>query len=152
MIIVALSYLTKKPLPCPALHFSQKYDTTDAIFGKGSQKSRGSIIFSDATTIFQKVSFAYRKMMQNLLPVASKELYVVLEMVTNVKKKEPAKKSAAMKIVAEKERSDKILERYATCNAMRKRKRSEELENLAPEIIAINNWKEKPQRLRGRCL
>ena len=60
-------------------------------------------------------------------PVASKELHAVLEMVTNVKKKEPAKKSAAMKIIAEKERSDKILERYATSNAMRKRRRSEEL-------------------------
>ena len=71
-------------------------------------------------------------------PVASKELHAVLEMVANVKEKELAKKSAAMKIVAEKERSDKILQRYATSNA-RKRKRSEPLENLAPEIIAINN-------------
>ena len=63
-------------------------------------------------------------------PVASKELHAVLEMVANVKEKELAKKSAAMKIVAEKERSDKILQRYATSNA-RKRKRSETLENLA---------------------
>ena len=100
---------------CPALHFFQKYDTTDyepAIFGKGIQKSRGSIIFSDAATIFQKVLCAYRKMMHKrstYFPVASKELHAVLEMVANVKEKELAKKSAATKIVAEKERSDKIL-------------------------------------------
>ena len=37
-------------------------------------------------------------------PVASKELHAVL--VANVKEKELAKKSAAMKIVAEKERSE----------------------------------------------
>ena len=72
-------------------------------------------------------------------PVASKELHAVLETVANVKERELAKKSAAMKIIAEKERSDKILRRYATSNAMRKRKRSEALENLAPEIITINN-------------
>ena len=71
-------------------------------------------------------------------PVASKELHAVLEMVSNVKEKELEKKSAAINIVAEKERSDKIPEKYATSNAMRKRKRSEELGNLAPEIIAIN--------------
>ena len=49
-------------------------------------------------------------------------MHAVLEMVANVKEKELAKKSAAAKIVAEKERSDKILQRYATSNAMRKRK------------------------------
>ena len=52
-------------------------------------------------------------------PVASKELHAVLEMVSNVKEKELEKKSAAINIVAEKERSDKIPEKYATYNAMR---------------------------------
>ena len=56
------------------------------------------------------------------IPVSSKELHAVLEMVANAKEKELAKKSAAAKIVAEKERSGKILQRYATSNAMRKRK------------------------------
>ena len=46
-------------------------------------------------------------------------------MVANVKEKELAKKSTAAKIVvAVEERSDKILQRYATSNAMMKRKRS----------------------------
>ena len=72
------------------------------------------------------------------IPVASKKLHAVLEMVANVEEIELAKKSAAMKIVAEKERSDNILQRYATSNAMRKRKRSKALENLLPEITAIN--------------
>ena len=43
-------------------------------------------------------------------PAASKELHAVLEMVANVEEKELAKKSAATKIVAEKERSGKILQ------------------------------------------
>ena len=52
-------------------------------------------------------------------------MHAVLEMVANVKEKELAKKSTAAKIVvAVKERSDKILQRYATSNAMMKRKRS----------------------------
>ena len=59
----------------------------------------------------------------------------MLEMVANIKERGLAKKSAAPKIFAEKERSDKILQRYATSNAMRKQRRSEALENLAPEIM-----------------
>ena len=47
-------------------------------------------------------------------PVASKELHAVLEMVANVEEKELSKKSAAAKIVAGRERSGKILQRYAT--------------------------------------
>ena len=76
----------------PALHFFQKYETTDfepAIFGKVIQKSH-DFILSDAATIFQKVSCAYRKMMNRIstyFPVASKELHAVLEMVANVKEK-----------------------------------------------------------------
>ena len=75
---------------CPALHFFQKYETTDfepAIFGKVIQKSHDLIILSDAATIFQKVSCACRKMMNRIstyFPVASKELHAVLEMVANV--------------------------------------------------------------------
>ena len=49
-------------------------------------------------------------------------MHAVLEMVANVKEEELARKSAAAKI--EKERSNKILQRNATPNAMRKRKRS----------------------------
>ena len=104
IIVAASSYLTKKPLSVTSTPFFLKYGTTDyepAIFGKGIQKSRGCIIFSDAATIFQKVSCAYRKMMNKIriyFPVASKELHAVLEMIANVKEKELAKKSAAMKI------------------------------------------------------
>ena len=57
MIIVASSYLTKKPLSV-SVH-----------------------------TILQKVSCAHRKMMNRIstyFPVASKELHAVLEMVANV--------------------------------------------------------------------
>ena len=74
-----------------ALHFFLKYEINNyelAIFGKVIQKSHGFIIFSDAATIFQKVSCAYRKMMNRIstyFPVASKELHAVLEMVANVK-------------------------------------------------------------------
>ena len=45
----------------------------------------------------------------------------MLEMVANVKEKELAKKSAAAKIISEMERSDKILQRYATSNAIKLR-------------------------------
>ena len=93
-MFVESSYSTKKQ--CPALHFFQKYETTDyepAIFGKGIQKSHGFIIFSVAATIFQK-----RKMMNRIstsFPAASMELHAVLEMVAIVGEKELAKKSAA---------------------------------------------------------